>query len=153
MKRVIVLFLVLGMIAGSITVAEAGKKKKKKRPAKVERTVEFEYACPCFGLFQLGGLMGGDPNLGGGVTAIGDEFFMKGEVKDATGLPLNVSFQQDTDGDGFNNPVAQFCGSTEEPLPINPGLEARIFVGGQCADGTPTTGAGGTIVFTFSNLP
>ena len=153
MKRSLVLLLALGLIFGSVATAEAGKKKKKPAPVKVERTVEFEYACPCLGLFQFGTLTGGDPNLGGGGIAIGDEYFMKGEVKDATGLPLNVSLQQDTDGDGFNDPVADFCGSTEEPLPINPGLEARIFIGGPCADGTPTTGAGGTVVFTFSNIP
>ena len=150
MKRFLVLFLVLGLLMGSIATADA---KKKRKPLKIERIVEFEYACPCFGLFQFGGLTGGDPNLGGGSIAIGDESFMKGEAKDATGLPLLVSLQQDTDGDGFNNPVAAFCGSTEEPLPINPGLEARIFLGGACADGTPTTGAGGTVTFTFSNLP
>jgi hypothetical protein len=43
MKRSIVLFLVLGMIFGSIASAEAAKKKK---PKKVSRTVEGSYDAP-----------------------------------------------------------------------------------------------------------
>ncbi|MFN2388238.1 MAG: hypothetical protein ABR575_01325, partial [Actinomycetota bacterium] len=71
MKRLVIFVLLIGLVAGSVATAEAAKKKKKKKPKKVERVVEFEYACPCVGLYQLGGLTGGDPNLGGGILPVG----------------------------------------------------------------------------------
>lgn len=152
MKKILSVTVIVALAFGAFAAVPAQAKKKK--PKKIERVEEFEYACPCLGLFQFGSATGGDPNLGGGIMQPGlNEVFVTGEVHDATGLPLNVSLQQDTDGDGFNNPVADFCGSTEKPVTINEGLEIRVFVGGACSDNTPTTGAGGTITFTFSNLP
>jgi hypothetical protein len=155
MKRILILMMVIGLVFGSIATAEAGKKKKKTAPpapVKVERVVEFEYACPCPGLFQLGALTGGDPNLGGGVVSIGaGEVYLTAEATDVTGQPVAVGVQQDLDGDGGNNPVGTFCTTTAEPMAINEGLELRIFVGNPTV--CPGVLAGGTIKFTLSNMP
>src|SRR5687767_6388054 len=100
MKRIVILMMVLGLIFGSMATAEAGKKKKKPaEPVRVERVVEFTYQCPCAGLFQLGGLTGGDPNLGGGPFTIGaGEIFLTAEATDATGQAVPVDINQDLDG-------------------------------------------------------
>lgn len=148
MKKLVAVALTAGLVAGAMVgPAEAGKKKK---PKKVTREVVFEYVCPCFGAYQFGSATG--TNLGGGPVAIGAESFFTAVAVDDAGRPVPVSVQQDTDGDGRNNPVAEFCGETTEPLPINPGLEARVFVG-LPSPGCPGPAAGGTITFTLSNLP
>lgn len=150
MKKAIVVALTAGLVAGSLVgPAEAGKKKKP--PKKVTREVVFEYVCPCPGVFQLGTLTGGT-NVGGGAFAIGLESYLTATVEDAAGQPVPVSIQQDLDGDGGNNPVGDFCGETTEPMPINPGLEVRVFVG-LPSQACPGPAAGGTITFTLSNLP
>lgn len=153
MKKWVVFTLCFAMVTAMAAAPVHGAQKKKKKPKKVERTVEFTYQCPCIGVFQLGGLTGGDPNLGGGVVQPGArELFVSGEVKDASGRPVFVSINQDTDGDGFNNDVASFCGKSEEPLPIHEGLEIRVFMG-KVSSSCPGPGLGGTVTFTFTNKP
>jgi hypothetical protein len=156
MKRSLVVVTLLALILSAFVVPDAAaakKKKKKKGRVKITRTVEFEYACPCVGLFQLGGLTGGDPNLGGGPIPVGsNDLFLTGEAEDQTGGAVAVNVQQD-DGTGANKATGEFCTKTEEPIALDPGMEIRIFVGGPCADNTPTMPLGGTITFTLSNLP
>jgi hypothetical protein len=148
MRKLFVVAVAAGLVAGGMMgPAEAGKKKK---PKKVTREVVFEYVCPCVGAFQLGGLTG--TNIGGGPFAVGAESYLTAVAEDATGQPVHVSINQDTDGDGFNNGVGTFCGETTEPMPINPGLEIRVFVGEPTTD-CPGPAGGGTITFTLSNLP
>ncbi|MDQ4064513.1 MAG: hypothetical protein M3161_00515 [Actinomycetota bacterium] len=149
-KKFLVVALVLGVMTTSVALpAEAAPKKKK--PKKVERVVEFEYMCPCVGLFQLGGLTGS--NIGGGPMSVGAESYLTAEAVDITGQPVPVDINQDTDGDGDNDDVGSFCTTTEAPMPINPGLEIRVFVGFPTTCGAPSALAGGTITFTLSNLP
>ena len=152
MRKAVVIALCTSLLVG-LSAAPGHGAPKKKKPKRVERTVEFEYQCPCAGLYQFGGATGGNPNLGGGVIPMGaDDAFVAAEAKDSSGQTVFVALQQDTDGDGFNNPVADFCGKTDAPLPINPGLEMRVFVGSQGTN-CPGPPLGGTITFTFSNLP
>lgn len=152
MRKALAVALAVGLLAGAyVGPAEAGKKKK---PKKVERVVEFEYVCPCPGLFQLGGLTG--TNFGGGPVAVGDESYIKITAKDASGMPVLVNIQQDLDGDGGNNPVAEVCATEEAPkeaTEINAGLEMRLFIEtGRCDSGTSVP-MGGTLTLTLSNLP
>lgn len=164
MRRALAVALAVGLLAGAYaTPAEAGKKKK---PVKVERVVEFDYTCPCgvkvMGTgpaWQLGGLTGGDPNVGGGTVAFNpvEEKYLKVESEDSFGMPVAIGISMDTDPNDTspNNPVADVCGATEEPIEM-PDVEAefRVFVtSGTCKDGTPTAASQGTITFTFSNLP
>jgi hypothetical protein len=165
MRKALAVALAVGLLAGAYAVpAEAAKKKKK--PVKVERVVEFEYTCPC-GVkvlgngpaFQLGSTTGGDPNVGGGVVTFDPttEKFLKIESEDALGMPLAIRIAMDTDPNdtSVNNTVADVCGTTDEPLEL-PDVEAefRVFVtSGTCADGTPQVASEGMITFTLSNLP
>lgn len=153
MKRTLILMMVIGLIFGSIATAEAGKRKKKPpAPVKVERVVDFAYQCPCAGLFQLGGLTGGDPNLGGGIFGPGaGEVYLTAVATDTAGQPIAVDINQDVDGDGLNDSVGTFCGETTEPMPINEGLEIRVFIGDPSICAGPATM--GSIKFTLSNLP
>lgn len=167
MKRALAVALALGLLAGAyVAPAEAGKKKKK--PVKVERVVEFDYTCPC-GVkvlgkgpaWQFGTLTGGDPNMGGGAVTFDPsvEKYLKVESEDAMGMPLAIKIAMDTDPNdtSVNNTVADICGATEEDEPVElPDVEAefRVFVtSGTCADGTPQVASEGMITFTFSNLP
>ena len=148
MKRFLILFMIFGLLVGSVATAEAGKKKK---PVRVERVVEFEYQCPCPGLFQLGTATGGDPNLGGGAIPVGaDDLYLTAEAVDTTGQAVAVSVQQD-DGTGANAPTGEFCTKTEEPIALTPGREIRIFIGLPLI--CPSVSVGGTITFTLSNMP
>lgn len=154
-----------GANAGSSASEEAeekckkirNKKKRKKCLKKAEeeepivREVEFEYMCPCTGRLQLGGLTGGDPNLGGGPIAVGgDDLYLAGVAEDSSGMAISVNVNQD-DGTGANAQSGSFCGETEEPIELNPGMEIRIFVGDPAACGA--IAFGGTITFTLSNMP
>ena len=155
MRKIVAVALV-AMVLASMQMAPASAQKKKKKkppqPQKIERTFDFTYQCPCIGRYQFGGLTGGNPNLGGGVFPVGaGEIYLAGEAKDASGQPVAVAINQDTDGDGFNNGVGSFCGKTETPMAINEGLEVRVFIGGP--DICPGPALGGTITFTLSNMP
>ncbi len=166
MRKALAVALAVGMLAGIMAgPAEAGKKKKKK-PVKVERVVEFDYSCPCgvkvlgaAPAFQLGSTTEGEHNIGGGFVPFdpSKEKFLKVDSKDDLGQPIAIRIAMDTDPDdtSVNNTVADICGSTEEPIEL-PDVEAefRVFVtSGTCADGTPSFATRGTINFTLSNLP
>ena len=153
MKRILILVMVLGLVFGSIATADAKKKKKKKKaePVRIERVVEFDYQCPCPGVLQLGSLTGGDPNLGGGPISVGaDDRYLVGEVADVTGGAVPVSISQD-DGTGANAGTGTFCTTTEEPMPLVPGREIRVFIGDPTI--CPGVAVSGTITFTLSNMP
>lgn len=153
-KKILSIALTAGLIATSFAMpaAEAAPKKKKR----VERVVEFEYVCPCPGIFQLGSLTGGDPNFGGGPVAVGAESFLTITAEDMSGTSVLVSVNQDTNGDGFNDDVADICAGGEKgkPAKIMPGAEMRLFITtGTCEDGSPSVPLGGTLTITLSNLP
>ena len=166
MKKAIVTALVVGLVAGAMALpAEAGKKKKKKKPVRVEQVVEVPYT---------GGELGvNTPGPSGGICLNGADVFackeiippagnfpyIKIEIKDATGLTVGGFLaQQDSDGDGFQDGYGTFCGAHTESVPLEvPGAVVGISLypgacdnAGTPAPSTPTTG---TIVATFSNLP
>ena len=157
MKRFLVLFLILGLTAGSIATADAAKKKKK--VTRVSRTVELTYTLPGFGFATAG--VGCSPALGscGEIPTGMDDKFIKVVITDATGTPTPFTLSQDTEpGDATNNietTIGQFCGTTgDEPIEILPGFEITIFpwVWGDavCPTGFGTTG---TMSAELSNLP
>jgi hypothetical protein len=152
MRKSLVVLIALALVAGALGASPALAKKKKKpaAPKRVERVVEFTYVCPCAGLFQLGSALG--TNVGGGPIAVGvDEIYLSATATDTTGQPVPVDINQDTNGDGLNDPVGSFCGATDSPMLINGGLEMRVFIGSPAI--CPGPAAGGTITFTLSNLP
>jgi hypothetical protein len=156
MRKLIVVALVMGLIAGAMLMPAEAKKKKKKPPVpvKVERTVDFDYVCPCQGNYQFGSATG--TNLGGGPLPIGsEELFVSIIAEDTSGMPVLVSINQDTNGDGLNDGVADVCATGEkgDAAEVTPGLELRLFITtGPCGDGASVP-FGGTLHITLSNLP
>lgn len=158
MKKTIAVALSLGLLAGAFAMPAEAAKKKKKKPVKVERVVEWDYVCPCPGVFQLGSATG--TNFGGGPLALGlGETFVKITSADMSGTPILVSINQDLDGDGGNNAVADVCAPAEdseenEAVEVNEGLELRLFITtGSCEDGSTSVPLGGTLTVTLSNMP
>ena len=147
MKRFLIMFMVLGLIAGSVATAEAAKKTKK--PVRVERTVEGSY--------------GPYPTVAGCNEPLGtfacmtlptrtSETFLTAKVTDVHGQPVFVEVRSD------GHPVAIFCGETREPISFSPGSTLTFYVGtnlwlisADCpANRVKTIG---TISVTLSNLP
>lgn len=166
MKRILVLMLVVGLMAGSVASAEAAKKKKKvkkppavEEPVKIERLVEAPYDCPC-GVKLMGngpGFILNDGRTGGAVVQTGaEDLYVTVDVKDKQGQKVFVRLTQgDTNGDGLNDTLADACNTSTEPLELpKPGAELEIFIfSGTCMDGTPALATGGVVNVTFSNMP
>jgi hypothetical protein len=158
MKRFLIMFVALGLVAGSVATAEAAK-----RPRRVERTVERTYECNPFGVWP--------PVCGWNQISVetrATETFFSAKVTDAHGQPLYVevyegarSFWDDVyDGvgeDPADRFVGSFCGETSEPIAFDRGTYALTFsivMGAppmSCPAGRFATT--GTIGVTLSNLP
>lgn len=152
MKRTLAIALALGLLAGAMVVpAEAGKRK----PKKVERTVEGSYDLPPLVLVgtcaQTGAI--GCVSLMSGAK----ERFVTAKITDAHGQPVGVSISADLDGQfGDDESYGAFCGETEEPIAVPPGTELHFWVGAATdigPDCVPGAATNGTISATFSNLP
>ena len=157
MKRFLIMFMVLGLMAGSISTAEA-----KRRPRRVERTVEGTYECNPFGVWP--------PVCGWNYMRVktrANEAFFTAKVTDAHGQPLYVEVYEgkrspwaDMLG-GVGIPtgrfVGSFCGETSEAIPFRRGTSYLTFaiVMGEppwsCPAGRFATT--GTTSVTLSNLP
>ena len=114
MKRILVMFMSLGLIAGSTTAADA------KKPARVERIIESRYeAYPT-------PVTGCNEPLGYWACLIvqtrANEAFFTAKVTDAHGQPVYVV----VGGAGRN---VSFCGETKEPVAIKPGSELSFHLG------------------------
>jgi hypothetical protein len=149
MKKSLATLISIGLIFGAFA-AQPAEAKKKRKPKRVERVVEFNYTCPCPGFLQLGTLTADGTNIGGGGVAPGAEVYLTAVSEDASGMPVSVSFQQIGDS-GLNEPKGEMCGETAEPIALTPGAQVNIFVDG--LDPTCGVGAGGTLTITLSNLP
>lgn len=151
MKRFLILFMVLGLIAGSVATAEA---KGTKRPTRVERTVEGSY-----GLYPAP-VTGCNEPLGSFACMVvatrSNEAFLTAKVTDAHGQPVFVEVQS-----GRGIPLATFCGKTTEPIRFYPGAQLYFYVAQPV---WPTSDAAldcpahrvktaGTISVTLSNIP
>lgn len=150
MRKILVLGLVATLLFGSLASAEAGKKKRKKKPKKVERVEEQTYIAPAYFYWAPTG-----DNIGGVKFATGpDDLFVSIEIEDAAGMEVSAAAGQDPEGDG-TVAATRFCTKTEEPLPIQPGLEVTVFVFvGPCTEPPgPAMATQGTVIGTFSNLP
>ena len=144
MKRVLIMIMVLGLIAGSVSTAGATK-----RPRRAERTVEGTYTV------YPAPVTGCNSPLGTWACLIVDasptEAFFTAKVADAHGRPVYVEVRS------RGGVVATFCGETTRPIPFYPGssLEfdiglSRYVVSGECpVNMLKTTG---TISVTLSNL-
>ena len=154
MKKGVVVALILGLIASALVVApaEAGKKKKKK----VTREVTVEYQAPALGTPESGGVCLRPTNSCGDIPVGATEKFVLVEITDATGTPVAVNLGQDTDPNTLGTEVdlGTYCGTTEVPIPMEPGYTIVVFPwafgGGTCPGAVATTGS---VTATMSNLP
>lgn len=165
MKRSLILFMILGLIVGSVTTAEAGRA----RPKRVERTVEGTYATQFLpGNSWCTPYNGLEPPHGLGCVAVETrkgEAYLTGKVEDAHGQPVLVSLvTEDPDGNsGQWIYHGSFCGETAEPIEFFRGVDVYLVVGyggpnltdpaPSLADCDPMLGTTGTVSVTLSNLP
>lgn len=158
MKRAIAVALALGLLAGAfVGPAEAGKKKKKKKPVRVERVVEHEYTKPSPGVPGVASacLASQDPEAGCVNIALGTgEKYVSVKLEDSSGQQPYWILAQDTDTetpgyDIFHNG----CGDSEEPIEITEGLELRVSVYAFGGPACPAVATTGKITATLSNLP
>lgn len=156
MKRILVLVMVLGLVVGSTVTADAGKKKKKKtkEPEKIERQATGTYQST--GVVAVGSCAQTDAINCVRIPATTEEEYVTAVVNDDTGQAVPVSVKADLDGDRRTETLyGVFCGETEEPIKIDPGVEVTFWVG-ITADNValacpPATS--GSIDVIFSNLP
>ncbi|MGH2753406.1 MAG: hypothetical protein ACRDLB_03150 [Actinomycetota bacterium] len=152
MKKALIFALVIGLVAGALSMPATAKKKKKKRkkPARIERVIETRYEFPS-GIGTSGaGACNGCPAVPSGP---GERYAMV-EVTDDN-LPIGaVELSWDTDGDGINDTGVNICGATESPVevPESTAITAFPFIvnGPECPGGGATSG---TIKITYSNKP
>lgn len=148
MKKTLSALVILTLIAGAMTAPATAKKKKKKNKV-ITRSVEIRYENPNFGLGGVGGLCVGCPSMPTGPG----EIFVMIEIVDDVSPSGYVEFAYDADGDGINDLGSgpNVCGSTPEPVPIEP---SQTYVGFPQAAGINCPGSSsisGTIKATFSN--
>ena len=137
MKRYLAVALAIGLLAGMMGIpAEAAKKKKP-----TVRTLEVRYENPAFGVGGVGGGCSGCPAIGVGP---GETYAIIQIIDDASPTGY-ISMNYDSDGDGIQNvgsgPVV--CGSTPEPVKMQPGASYTAWpwaAGIECPGGASTAG-------------
>jgi len=159
MKKTIAVVLSLGLVAGAFALpAEAGKRKKRKKPVRIERVVEEAYQAPSPAVSGVVGaclsVLGVEGTACVDIPTGANESFVKVEVTDATGQAVPFDLAQDSDAAAPGLEIfASGCGALEEAVPITAGLALRVSisaVGGPDCPGVSTTGA---FKATLSNLP
>ena len=152
MKRFLVLFMVIGLVIGSLATAEAKKRPKPKptpAPIRTERTVEGSYGPYPAPVTGCNSALGPFACL---ILPTGPtEAFFTAKVTDTHGLPVFVEV------DTTYGTVAQFCGETNEPIRFKPGRALRFHVavpdwGIQTDCPAHSIKTTGTISVTLSNL-
>ena len=152
MKRLLVLMMVLGLVIGA-AAADAGAKKKKK-PRKVERETTGTYQST--GVVAAGTCAQTDAVNCVRIPSGPKERYVSAVVNDGSGQAVPVSVKADLDGDNRTEKLyGVFCGKTDKPIKIDPGVEVTFWVGITSDNATqacppPTSGS---IDVTFSNLP
>ena len=153
MKRFLIMFMLLGLITGSVATAES-----KKKPTPHARTFEGSYKTPF-----VPGDAGCSRTEGRGCVTVytrSTESFFTAEVTDMLGLPVFVQVWTQTDGDGLEDVLfGIFCGETTTPIDFPAGTELHFWVGftysmaayESCPGGLIATT--GTVSVTLSNLP
>ncbi|MGI8775032.1 MAG: hypothetical protein ACR2KQ_08485 [Actinomycetota bacterium] len=154
MKRYLILIMVLGLILGAVSTAEAGKKKKKKKQKKVEREATGTYTSTI--VVAVGTCSQQDAVNCVRIPSGPDEKYITATVTDATGQGVPVAVKADLDGDNSTEKLyGTFCGETEEPIEVDPGVEVTFWVGvtADTAALACPPATEGSIDVVFSNLP
>lgn len=147
MRRAWTILLALGLIGGAVAApAEAGKKKPKKATV---RTFEVRYEQPALGVGGVGGGCSGCPSI---PVAL-NETYAVFVIEDDNSPSGYIDLSYDADGDGIQDIGSgpTVCGSTPEPVAVEPGASytAWPWAGGAGCPGSSSTS--GTIKVMFSN--
>lgn len=147
MKKLIVTSLIAALVAGALVApASAGKKKAKPRVA------EAGYDNPAVG---VPGVVG-SPAAGGAYEfpTLTTENNVSVEIADTGGAAVTFTMSQDSDPNNTGYEImGTWCGATEEPVAITPGLPLRVTVYTTPGPDQPScTGpaTSGTITATFT---
>ncbi|HYP23726.1 MAG TPA: hypothetical protein VEV43_09145 [Actinomycetota bacterium] len=122
MKKLIVTSIVAALVAGAM-VAPVEAKKKKAKP----RVAESTYANPAVG---VPGVVG-SPAAGGAFEfgTLSTENFVVVDITDDGGQAVTFTMSQDSDPANTGYEImGTWCGTTEEPVQITPGLPLRVTV-------------------------
>ena len=157
MKRFLILFTVLGLVAGLMATAEA-----KKPPKRDERSAEGTYDTQ---FVPFSGLVTASCANADAVGCVvidtqSNEAYFTAKVADAHRQPVLVTVTDVGNEFGPTRTYGTFCGETEEPIAFDRGEELKFWPGywdpwlptnwPSCPPGFGTTG---TISVTLSNLP
>lgn len=115
MKRILIVFMTLGLLVGAVATAEAKKEKRR-----IERTVEASYGpypAPATGCNEPLGAW-----ACASISTRENEAFFTAKVTDAHGLPVFVEVR-----DGMGS-YAFFCGETTDPIAFEPGATLQFHV-------------------------
>ena len=158
MRKTITVLLAASLVtAAFLAPAADAAKKKKKKPKKVSRTIEHTYQAPSPGVAGTVGACLAGQMENAGCTEIplsGTEKFVMISVTDATGQKVAGTMSQDTDSANTGYEIiGSFCGSTDKPVAVAPGLPLRISVYAVSSSACPGVATTGTIKATVSNLP
>jgi hypothetical protein len=145
MKRCLIMFMVLGLIAGSVATAEA-----KKSPKRVERTVEANYGPYPSPVTGCNGVL--EPFACLVVPTWASEAFFTAKVTDLHGQPVFVQVKA-------AGRTWAFCGETTHPIAFEPGSSLFFYLAipgwpGEVMLDCPANRikTSGTISVTLSNL-
>ena len=133
MKRLLILSLVLGLIAGSLATAEAKKTNRKR----VQRTVKGSYSSQFVPMSGLVRPVCDGQEEGNGCVAIqtrAKESSFTANVTDTHGRPVYVKVHGPTPPDDdpafeSNLVYGSFCGETQRPISFDPGVDLYFFIG------------------------
>ncbi len=145
---VVGLVAVLACAAGSMPAGAAKR-------AKPKRTMEMPYSEAAIGAAGAGVCLQGSSCLFFGPPARGEKRFAV-VIEDDLGQPVPASVIQDTNGDGnflvTDDLTVGICGSTDEPVEIEPGKAVSVWVWRAGANPPcPGTATSGTATATFSS--
>ena len=149
MRKTIVALAVTSMVLGALSMpAQAGKKTS-------PRKLKIEYTEPAHGTHGVGVCL-----QGSSCAFFGDpmlkERFVSVAVEDDLGTDVYASVMQDTNEDGnflaSDDLTVGFCGSTAEPVEIEPNKAVSVWVWQGPGANPPCAGgaSSGTITATFN---
>ena len=153
MRTIVIAGVILALVAFGMTSASA---QRSKQPRRIERTITSDYECPC-GAAAANQSWGWNLWGRGGKTfeTTADDRYVRVSIDDTTSQVVAGRIAQDTDGDNELEVVGHFCGTTRDPIEIEPGhpIFVSLFTGTCEDDRTQSFPTKGTMSLTLSNLP
>ena len=140
MKKLTLLLMVLTLCVPFLG-AHAGK----------ARTATGEYNTFVIEPGEEGGVVAGQFSNGVAFKVRPGERFVTAVLTDESGLPARATVGMDHDGDGFAEDTTEFCGETDAPVRVHPGMKVVVAAQeGPCEDGTMAMSTFGTVTVTFT---